>query len=588
MAYDIAIPEEDTAGFGDYLDALRRRKKSAIIIAVLILAIGATIVMLLPNRYQSSATILIEQPEVPPGLVPTTVTTFAAQQLNYITQRVMTRTNLAGIIEKFDLYAEEREYLPTLMLVEDVQKDMSIDLIEAQAGDAQGRAVTQTIAFGLGFEHESPQTAQKVANELVSLYLAENVRARTVQTAETSDFVQAEVDRLDAEVKVIEQEVATFKEANEGSLPQQAQLNLQMIQRTDTELLNIQRQIESIEESMILIESQLAQVNPMAPSILPDGRTVVAPEDQLKALQTQQAMLEGRYSPDHPDVLRIRREIRALEQQLGIEGSGVDLAATNAALSDARSELAMAEEKYGPDHPEVAQLRRTVASLEERAANPTVMMPRDKAQPDNPAYIQLSTQLRTLEADKRALQAQAASLRQKLTDYEERMMRGSEVERQLSAMTRRLSTATTQYLQARDKLFSAQMGQALETQSKGERFTLVEPPDQPLVPSSPNRPVLLALCIVLALAAGLGWPQVAATMDAAIAGPKSIERIFGAPPIAEIPLITTAADASKTRNTKLVALLLIPAAIAAMAVAVHFFFMPLDVLWYVAMRRFGL
>ncbi len=107
MAYDLAIPEDDSGGsFGDYLLALKRRRTSAIVIALSIIIVGTAITIVLPNMYKSTATILIERPDVPPALVQTTVTTLAAQQLQYISQRVMTRTNLAGIIEKFDLYAK--------------------------------------------------------------------------------------------------------------------------------------------------------------------------------------------------------------------------------------------------------------------------------------------------------------------------------------------------------------------------------------------------------------------------------------------------------------------------------------------------
>ena len=587
MAYEVAIPEDEGPGLGEYVEALKRRKKSAIVIALSVMVIGFVITFLLPNTYRSTATILIEQPEVPPGLVPTTVTTFAAQQLNYITQRVMTRSNIAGIIEKFDLYPDKREYMPTLMLVEDVQDAMHIDLVDVQASDSQGRPVTQTIAFSLGFDDPDPEMAQKVTNELVSLYLAENVRARTVQTAETSEFLQAEVDRLDEEVRQIESEIAAFKQENEGALPEQAALNMQMMQRTDSELLSLQRQLESIEESRILIQAQLAQLNPMAPSILPDGSAVVSPADQLRALQTQLAVLEGRYSPDHPDIVRTRREIQALEQDLGV--SGVDLAETEAALSDARTQLAIMRDKYSEDHPEVKRLERLVESLEKRAADAGLtVLPADKAKPDNPAYVQLSTQLKTMDADEKAIKRQIEALREQRSQYESRMMRGSEVERRLSALSRRLSTATTQYLSARDKLFSARMGQALETQSKGERFALVEPANMPLKPVSPNRPVLLALVVLLALAAALGWPQLMSTIEGAIYGPKSVERIFGAPPIAEIPLVTTKADTSKSRNMKIVLLVLVPLLIVVGLVFINYFVRPLDVLWYVIARRLGL
>lgn len=78
----------------------------------------------------------------------------------------------------------------------------------------RGQQVSSTIAFKLGFQHKNPQVARQVANELVSLYLAENVRARTEKTAETSQFMQVEVDRLDTEVKDLESQIAEVKRKN--------------------------------------------------------------------------------------------------------------------------------------------------------------------------------------------------------------------------------------------------------------------------------------------------------------------------------------------------------------------------------------
>jgi len=575
MAYEIALPEDDSGSFGDYLTALKRRR-------------GSVITVLLPNKYSSTATVLIERPEVPPGLVPTTVTTFAAQQLQYITQRVMTRTNLSNIIEKFDLYADERKYMPTLMLVDEAQQDMNIELVDVQTSDTAGRAMTSTIAFTLGFDHEKPKTAQAVANELVSLYLAENVRTRTVQTAETSEFLQQEVDQLDAQVRELEAQVAAFKEENEGSLPSLNAMNLQMMQRLDSELLDLRTQLSGMDESRLVIESQLAILDPLSPGILADGRAVAAPNDQLKALQTEATLLASRYSPDHPDVERIRRQIKAMESELGVESSGVDLAQTYQLLQSARAGLANAREQYTADHPEVKRLERQVERLEEQLDAPGPSRRPGELEADNPAYIQLETRLKTLEIDRQALLRKEAALKKRLDGYEQKLLRSSQVERGLSALMRQLNTASQQYAAAKSKLFSARLGQALETQSKGERFTLVEPADLPLTPSSPNRPVLLTLCLLLGLGGGLGWPQLAATMDRAVLGAKSIQRVFGAPPIAEIPLIVTVDDRGRTRRFRLVFLIGIPLLIIVALALFHVLVRPLDVFWYIAMRRLGI
>jgi uncharacterized protein involved in exopolysaccharide biosynthesis len=589
MAYEIALPEDDSRTLQDYLDALRRRRGTAIKLAAAILVLGVIAIFLWPNTYRSTATILIEDPEIPPGLVPTTVTTFAARQIQYINQRVMTRTNLAQIIEKFDLYAEERKYLPTLLLVPDVEEDVKIDVIDTQMADpASGRQMQTTIAFQLGFEHENPATARQVANELVSLYLAENVRARTEQTAETSQFMQAEVDRLDAEVEELEAQIAKLKQENEGALPEQSAFNLQFLQRTDAELLEVERQLRQLQESRIILDAQLAQIEPMAPMVTPEGKGVAPPADQLRALESQLAMLEGRYSPDHPDVVRTRRDVEAMRAEVGTGVAPKDL---ESRVTELEAQLARARERYSEDHPEVQQLQRQIASVQARlaeAAKDPASSRSSGREPNNPAYIQVLAQRKTLDAQESSLNAQKSQLRAKIAEYERNIGLTTEVERQLNALQRRLLTASSNYQNARDRLFAAQMGQAMETQSKGERFTLVEPPELPLVPASPNRPVLLVLLVLLALAAGFGWPQVAESMDSSINSARAVERVQGSPPIAEIPLIQTTVDVAQKRNIRLGMLVVAPIVVAILAALVHFFVIPLDVLWYVALRRLGM
>jgi uncharacterized protein involved in exopolysaccharide biosynthesis len=585
MAFEIALPEDDSRTFGDYIDALKRRGKPALIMAVSLFVVGVIGIVMWPNAYTSTAVILIEDPEIPPGLVPTTVTTFAARQIQYINQRVMTRSNLASIIEKFDLFKEERKYLPTLLLVPDVEKSMSIDIIDVQQPNAAGQQVASTIAFKLGFEHETPETARAVANELVSLYMAENVRSRTEQTAQTSRFMDEEVERLDAEVRELETQIAKIKRDNEGSLPELMAFNMQVAQNLSNEIQEIDRQLQATRENKIMLDAELAKLSPVGTTVLPDGKAVTAPEDQLKALQTQLAMLEGRYSADHPDVVRTRRDLAAVKAQLG---TNADLGDSAAVLADARMQLAKVREKYGPEHPEVKALERQVAALEAKPATARGDVQLGSLKADNPIYIQIRAQRETMESQERSLVAKQAELRTRRDAIERRAYRSSDVEKELSALYRRLQSATLSYQNAREKAFVSKMGQTMETQSKGERFSLVEPPDTPLLPSSPNRPVLLALLIVLVLAVGLGWPQVAESMDGSITSARALERVQGAPPIAEIPLIETAEDHKHVRKVRIGVLLVAPIVLVVLLALVHFFFIKLDVLWYVLLRKFGI
>ena len=164
--------EENVKGLGDYLAILKRRRWQLIVPAVLIFAAAAAAALLLPPVYKSTATILVEQQEIPQDLVRTTVTSFAAERIQVISQRVMTTAKLGEIIERFNLYPDERRKVPLSDVVEKMREHIDLDMIDADVIDPRsGRASEATIAFTLGYQSDSPQLAQKVANEMVSLYL---------------------------------------------------------------------------------------------------------------------------------------------------------------------------------------------------------------------------------------------------------------------------------------------------------------------------------------------------------------------------------------------------------------------------------
>ena len=141
---------EEIKGLGDYLTILGRRKKQLIIPAILILVASALLAFGLPSIYQSKATILIEQQEIPADLVRSTVTSYAGERIQMISQRVMTTDNLNKIIDSYGLYKDERKTTSISMLVEAMRKEINLEMISADVVDPRsGRLTTATIAFTL-------------------------------------------------------------------------------------------------------------------------------------------------------------------------------------------------------------------------------------------------------------------------------------------------------------------------------------------------------------------------------------------------------------------------------------------------------
>ena len=126
---------EQTLDLGDYLAAFRRRRGMILLVAGIIFIIGLITAWVWPPTYQSSSTILIEEQEIPSELIQSTVTTYAAQRIQVISQRVMARSNLMEIVNKYNLYEKERRRYTTEEVLAEMREDIGIEMITAEVVD---------------------------------------------------------------------------------------------------------------------------------------------------------------------------------------------------------------------------------------------------------------------------------------------------------------------------------------------------------------------------------------------------------------------------------------------------------------------
>ena len=172
------------------LEAVRRRIWPMLAVFVTVLVTATAVALLWPPTYRSMGTILIEQQEVPLDFVRSAVTSFADERLEVISQRVMTSTNLLDIIEKHNLYADERGQMTREQLVERMRQNVQRDMISADVIDPRGGGARKaTIAFAVGYESRSPELAARVANDLITLYLQKNIETRKQLAAGTTEFL---------------------------------------------------------------------------------------------------------------------------------------------------------------------------------------------------------------------------------------------------------------------------------------------------------------------------------------------------------------------------------------------------------------
>ncbi len=583
---DDAQPE---IGLRELLEIVKRRR--TLLIGSLLGAVVVTLllVVLLPPTYRSTGTILIEQQEVPSELVRSTVTSYADQRLQVINQRVMTTQNLLEIIRRYDLYPSMMKRETRERIIEEMRDDIRFNMLSADVIDPRsGVPRKATIAFTVAYEHRSPDLAMKVANDLTTLYLNENLTSRARLANDASSFLTGEGDRLQKEIAALEQRLATFKADNVEQLPELAALNMQLLDRTEQEVRSAETEARSLRQQKTYLEAQLALLKPNAVMISDSGERIMTPSDRLKMLKAELASRRALYSPGHPDIVRIEREIAGLETSATEKTADANDILRR--IDAARGELMSATEKYSAEHPDVRRLERVVAQLESElaTASTTSSAARSTDGADNPAYVQIRSQLEATTNDLAALDGKIASLRAQAFEYQRKVSVSPRIEQEYREITRDYENAQLQYRGLRAKQMDAELAQNLESGRKGERFTLIEPPLPPEVPASPNRLAILLIGLLLSLAIAGGSTALAENFDTSVRSRRDLIDVMRSAPLALIPRIVTVEEIAQVRRRLKLAVAGSLATFAAALVLVHIAYRPLDTLWFVFLRRMGI
>jgi len=537
---------------GDYWAILKRRRWYFVVPFLATLYISFLLALGLPSIYRSQATILIERQEIPANLVESTVTGYVQERIEAIRQHLMSPERLWGIAEKLNLYPELRAEGDRQGVVEKMKENIFVDMVDiktSQAGaSSQGMA---TVAFTVAFEDPSPETARVVATELAELYMSENRRKRGEQAAEVSSFLEDEAERLAKKMAESERRLADFKKKHLGATPELANLNMRLLEQTENKIQRLDDRIRAFEDRKMALESQLAITSPHKDVYTDKGARVQSPGERLSSLTTEYLRLSAIYAQDHPDVVKLRREITALENQTGLNSGASSLVAK---LSTQREQLAKLRERYSDAHPDVKKLQQSVAALERELRNLSIdrsaTVINAPTRPDNPAYISLQTQLNSVIADIAADQSTRRKLEQKLEKYESRLATTPAVERDFLALTRDYENAKKKYAEIKDKLLEARMAEQLEAGGKGERFTMIARPFTPSTPEKPNRLGIALIGGVLAFALGLAGVAMKEYSDHTIQGSKGVLAISQAPPLVCIPYICNNQDLENERKRR--------------------------------------
>lgn len=588
--------EDDEISLSDYLAIVKRRKKLFFLVMSVVVVLAIGLAMSLPPIYRSTATVLVQQQETTGDLLDASLGEQADQTIDYLVRKIMKEDMLWAIIEKFDMFPEFRDKLPKGSLIAKMKGGISVSMVGSEVGNVKKRGGAQSsqMAFDISFEYKrDPEVAQKVTNEIVAIFVRENIEKRKKITSGTTQFLASQAEKLQQKIDAVGDKFSKFKEENNGLLPAQIRVLISERERTERELLGVEQQITTIRSSTIGLRGQLAGTKPF---IYEDrtlirnteGERVLSTSGRLQTLQQSYHELLSRYSPQHPKVRKLKKEIESL-------GGNVNEMAVNPLSRDnlelARNQLSEARQKYSPDHPNVIKLEKKLTRLEAQsgsAVGNANTKEFNSFKRVNPAFSALTSGVSRGESEMNSLLVRRSQLKGNLDDYARRLGASPEIEKDYERLEREHQDYITEYRELRKKLSSAELLGALEDEQKGELFSLQDSASFPLSPVKPNRPAIILLGTLLAGGFAFALVMLLESMDDSVTSRRALIKLVGAHPIGTIPLIMTTSETELIKRQNMIRAIIVIGGVFVFGLLmtwIHFYVIPLSEIWQAISRR---
>jgi polysaccharide chain length determinant protein (PEP-CTERM system associated) len=472
--------------------AIRRRRW--LLIPALVIAVGASLTsMLLPDRYESEATILVEGQQVPERYVTANTTTDIREVLLGMTDAILSRTQLLQIANEFDLYPKERKHLGPEQIVNLMRLNIKIEPLQ------RGPETTALNAFKISYTGFNPHTAQEVTNKLTTLFIKENLKSRQDQSTETTNFLSDELEVAAAELKQQESHVRDFKMRSLGELPEQQQGNLAILAGLQTQLQNTMATLGRAREQQVYLQSLLSQYEslPVAGPAAP-GTAAASPRETIKAeltrLRNEKADLLSRYTAEYPDVVKIDEQIKETEALLA----------------------APEPTKQGA----VQESSKSAGSAERDATT-----------------AQVKSQLEANRLEIENASEDEKRVKAQIDDYQRRLNLTPVREEQLSALLRGYDQSKQHYDDLLSKKTQSELATSLEKRQEGQRFRIIDPPSLPMTPSSPNHMNISLGGLVAGIAVGVALAFLVETRDHSLHDEQALRGNFAFPLMVGVPIL---------------------------------------------------
>ena len=487
-----------TSGIQFVSDLLRRHVWLIASIFLLILTTLLAFVVALPDVYVSTASIAVQGQQVSTNIVQPRETLGTEGKIRLLSQKILSRPRLSQLAEQFGLYQELRqERQGGQMIAAAMRRDVGLEV----RSDGNSQEDT-TVTFDISYRGTEPQKVQKVAESLAFFYMDENKKDTKELADGTTTFLRTQLKETEQKLEGQERQVAEYKQRHIEELPENLATNLATLSQLKSQVDALAVAIGNGQERREALSRRLALMNPKpiegatfgTPGGVagtsgggsPTGKNAdgrlendvglgLSLLGELETLKGRLAQLLIRFSEKHPDVLQLKKEIAALEQKIA------------ALPADVKSQLSGRTPLSGGfSAPAPMSPSQVVSAATESAQRITQL-------------TNLQSEHAALEVEISRKSAELTRLRKEVAVYQTRLENAPKRNQELQTLSRDYASTHELYLSLLKRLDEALLAGNLDQTGQGAHFTLVEPALYPQDPVGPRRRLLSFAAIFVSL-----------------------------------------------------------------------------------------
>lgn len=470
-----------------------------LLVAWVVTAIGAFVVLSVPDKYEASARIFVDtQSILKPLMSGLAVQPNVEQQVMMLSRTLISRPNVEKLVRMADLDLKTQSKAGQDALIDSLMKNLQIN------------NVGQDNLYVLSYRDTSPEKAKKVVQSLVSIFVESRLGDTRKDSNTAKQFIDEQIKTYLAKLEEAESRLKEFKlrnielqSADGTDMAGQLSAVSAQLSQARLDLREAENARDAARQQLQAEQAQNADIT--SRSLLQESAMSIATPELDKRIEAQKHSLDDllqRFTEQHPDVIAARRLIAELE----------------------------AEKKKRVD-----ELRKAAM------ANPAPVSS------NSLAYQELNRLLATSEVQVAALRARVAEYEARFSRARNMMKTAPEIEAEYAQLNRNYDINKKHYNDLVARRESASLSGDLDNAAGVADFRLIDPPRASPKPVAPNRLLLLPLALLAALGAGLAVTFIASQLRAVFYDARSLREAVGLPLVGVVSMVM---DDSEARQEK--------------------------------------